>query len=173
MRESHYRQRYRVLQASIEEMDRRCDGAIPSRVPGLWEAFEDDVDLVGALQMRWYTRLSGRIEVQQLRLPDHDQAVVSAWRLTQAELPGVRMVIDRLIESPTSPRMGLMLAKARRNEHIMVALMAGLTWFHDDRAAALGFDLERAARRDPVAQRRDSESRRRSLAARLREMLAA
>ena len=64
MREPLYRQRYRVLHAVIQEMDVRLDGVIPRHVPGLREMFEDDVELVGALQMRWYTRLSGRIEIE-------------------------------------------------------------------------------------------------------------
>ncbi|RHW27056.1 hypothetical protein D0Z08_10290 [Nocardioides immobilis] len=124
-----YRQRYRALKLVIEEMDRRRDGVIPSQVAELWEVFEDDVDLVGALQMRWYTRLSGRIDFEQSRGHDRDQAVVSAWRLTHAEMPGVRMALDRLLESPTCPQMGLMLAKAQRNEHIMVALWPVLPGF--------------------------------------------
>jgi len=163
-----YRQRYRVLQALIQEMDVRLDGAIPRHVLGLSEAFEDDVALVGALQMRWYTRLGGHIDIEQERLHDLDQAVVAAWRLTRAELPGVRLALDRVLEDPTSPQMRLVLEKARRNEHIMLALKAGLTWFHDDRAAALGADLERIARQEQGLLPRDPEASRRSLMARLR-----
>lgn len=167
------RRRYRVLQRLIQDMDERIDGVIPSHLPGLREVFEDDVALVGALQMRWYTRLSGRIEVEQTQLSDRERAVVSAWRLTQTELPGVRRALDRAIESPSSPEMRLMLAKARRKEHIMVALMAGLTWFQDDRAAELGSDLELAARQESELQPRHTEARRRTLLARLRARLAA
>lgn len=145
---SSSQERNRVLLRVIEELDARPDGTLPREVSGVGEAFKDDTELVGALQMRWYTRLNGRIEIEQQRLSDREDAVVSAWRLTQAWSPGLRRALDQLAEAPLSPEVDRMLAKARRKEHIMLALMAGVATFHDDWSARRGAELELAARQE-------------------------
>src|SRR5690348_88581 len=84
-----------VLGAVVDAANRRCDGVLPTDVPGVRELFADDLDLVGALQLRWHTRLSGAVE-QALAAgaDDPETAVVAAWRRTAAGLPGVRAVLD-------------------------------------------------------------------------------
>ena len=42
--------------------DDRRDGVLPMDVPGVAENFTDELDLVGALLLKWHARLSGNIE---------------------------------------------------------------------------------------------------------------
>ena len=51
-----------VLRAVVAEANRRRDGVLPMDLPGVAETFGDELDLVAALQLRWHTRLAGRIE---------------------------------------------------------------------------------------------------------------
>ena len=68
---------------------------LPSDVPGVAAVFADDLELLGTLQLKWHTRLAGRIEREQLHQPmDLRAAVVRAWHRTADELPGVRAVLD-------------------------------------------------------------------------------
>ena len=68
-----------MLRAVTDEADLRRDGTLPTHLPGVPETFRDDLDLVGALQVRWYTRLAGSIERTLSRQPlDLDAAVLRA-----------------------------------------------------------------------------------------------
>lgn len=51
-----------ILRNAITAANTRRDGELPLDVPGVTEAFEDDLALLGALQLRWHTRLAGHIE---------------------------------------------------------------------------------------------------------------
>ena len=42
--------------------DARRDGELPLDVDGVRQAFADELDLLGALQLRWHTRLAGQID---------------------------------------------------------------------------------------------------------------
>ena len=42
--------------------DARRDGLLPMDVTGVRETFGDELTLLGALQLRWHTRLSGHLE---------------------------------------------------------------------------------------------------------------
>jgi hypothetical protein len=69
-----------ILRDVSAAADQRRDGTLPLDVDGAREAFRDELDLVGALQLRWHTRLSGRIERELVQQPlDLEQAVIVAW----------------------------------------------------------------------------------------------
>ena len=140
-----------VLRSVIRAADERRDGALPMDVEGVAETFGDELSLLGALSLRWHTRLAGRIERELMHQPaDLEGAVVAAWQAVAEELPGVRAILDRHLEHPTSPAMAEALAKATRKEHILLAIMAGRASVHDSRAAALaaetGARIEQRAR---------------------------
>jgi hypothetical protein len=136
-----------VLRAVVEEADRRCDGALPTNVPGVRAVFPDDLALVGALQLRWHTRLTGAVEQALEADPgDPEQAVVAAWRRTAGALPGVRAVLDARAERPASPEERAALRTAAAKDRVLLAAMAGLAAPADPRAAAIGLRLELRAR---------------------------
>ena len=97
-------------------------------VPGVAENFHDDLDLVGALLLKWNARLMGNIERALMREPmDLERAVAEAWRTTAEQLPGVRMVIDRCTDAPTSPEMERAMNRAHDRESSYLATAAGLS----------------------------------------------
>jgi hypothetical protein len=107
-----------VLRRVVDEADRRRDGVLPVDVPGVRETFADEVDLVAALHLRWHTRLSGRIEQALCDDPaDPEAAVVHGWRRAEAELPGVRAVLDACGAAPATEEMARALRRARDKEH--------------------------------------------------------
>ena len=66
-----------ILRDVIAAADLRRDGVLPMDVDGVAETFGDDLDLLAALQLRWHTRLAGRIEREQMNQPmDLEHAVV-------------------------------------------------------------------------------------------------
>ena len=70
-----------VLRDVIAAADQRRDGTLPRDVDGVSATFADDLDLLGALQLKWHTRLAGRIEREQMHQPmDLQAAVVRAWQ---------------------------------------------------------------------------------------------
>ena len=58
---STFHRRGEVLRGVIDAADTRRDGLLPTDVPGVPETFDDELALLGALQLRWHTRLSGRL----------------------------------------------------------------------------------------------------------------
>ena len=44
---------------------------------------------------------------------DIEDAIISAWRKTSTEAPGIRMILDRYTESPSDPEMAVALTKAQ------------------------------------------------------------
>jgi hypothetical protein len=143
-----------VLRDVVDEANLRRDGTLPVDLPGVAETFADDLALIAALQMRWHTRLAGRIERALADQPsDLEPAVLTAWRRTAAELPGVRMVLDAYAADPTSTEMANALATARRKEWVLLAAMAGRASASDDTAVDVGRRLEEQARMayDPTA----------------------
>src|SRR5205085_7689339 len=69
-----------VLRAVVEAADQRLDGILPLDVPGTRERFADEIDLLGALSLKWHARLSGNIERALGTEPmDLESAVVRAW----------------------------------------------------------------------------------------------
>jgi hypothetical protein len=146
-----------VLRDVVDEANLRRDGALPVDVPGVAETFADDLALVAALQLRWHTRLAGRIERALGEQPsDLESAVLTAWRRTAADIPGVRMILDAYAAEPTSTEMATALGTACRKEWVLLAAMAGRASAADSGAVDVGRRLEEQARMayDPTAQPR-------------------
>ncbi|WP_243059391.1 hypothetical protein [Nocardioides sp. SR21] len=136
-----------ILRDVITAANARRDGALPFDVPGATEAFDGELALLGALQLRWHTRLAGRIERELMQQPmDLEDAVVAAWRATADELPGVLAIVDRHRAAPTGPEMADAMARSAVKEHALLAMMAGRASSSDD-ADQVGASIERRARR--------------------------
>jgi hypothetical protein len=143
-----------VLGEVVRVADTRRDGVLPTDVAGVAETFPEPLDLVGALQLRWHTRLAGAIEAALAEQPmDLEHAVLCAWRRTARELVGIRLVLDRFAEHATDPATRTALAKARHKDWTLLAVMAGQAGMQDSRAADVGQVLELLARAsfDPAA----------------------
>jgi hypothetical protein len=147
-----FHRRGEVLRTVIATADARRDGLLPMDVEGVGETFGDELTLVGALSLRWHTRLAGRIERELMTQPlDLEGAVVTAWRRTAAELPGVRAVLDHYRELPSDPAMADALARATAKEHVLLAVMAGRSSSADRSAARVGERIEHRARATAAA----------------------
>jgi hypothetical protein len=142
-----FHHRGEVLRAVTDEADLRRDGVLPMHLPGVAETFRDELDLIAALQLRWHTRLSGMLERHLADQPmDLEAAVRDAWVATAEELPGIRAVIDRHVESPTSPQMERALQRALAKERALLATTAGRASQAGPGAEAVGREIEEAAR---------------------------
>jgi hypothetical protein len=136
-----------ILRDVAAVADQRCDGDLPFDVEGARTAFVDALDLLGALQLRWHTRLSGRIERELTAQPlDLEHAVVAAWRATAEELPGIRAIVDRHREQPLDDAMAQAMELATRKEREWLAVMAGQSGLADPGAARVGAAIEEKAR---------------------------
>ncbi|WP_205474417.1 hypothetical protein [Nocardioides sp. SYSU D00038] len=174
-----FHNRGEILRDVIRTADRRRDGVLPMDVPGVAETFGDELTLLGALSLRWHTRLSGRIERELVSQPmDLERAVQRAWQATADELPGIRRVLDHHLEHPLDDAMASALAKAQAKEHLLLAVMAGQGSAGgstgDAASVAAGRRIEAAARASylPV-DLVDDDADRPTLLARLRAVLAA
>lgn len=172
-----FHRRGEVLRAVADRADARRDGVLPLDVPGVAETFGDELDLIAALQLRWHTRLSGRIEQALMSQPtDLEHAVLSAWRDTADELAGVRLVLDRAVAEPPSDEVATAMRRAQAKDWSLMAAMAGLAGVADDAAPRVGRDLEERARtafRPLAAPRHRAGDAHGSLMGRLKAALAA
>jgi hypothetical protein len=142
-----FHRRGEILQAVVEAADARLDGVLPVQLPGVDDTFHDELDLVAALWLKWNARLSGNIERALTGEPmDLEEAVASGWRVTRDQLPGVRLVLDRYVESPTGPDMAAALERARDKEWCRLAAAAGLANDESPAAARAGRQIELRAR---------------------------
>jgi hypothetical protein len=147
-----------VLRQVVKVVDRRQVGVLPMDHDGVSETFRDELDLVGALQLRWHALLAGNIERALSQEPgdtgsvlediDTDLAhvVLTAWYDARAELPGVRLVLDTYAKNPTSPEMAEALDIANRKDWAVVAVMAGMASAQDADAAEVGRTLDARVR---------------------------
>ena len=53
-----FHRRGEILRTVITTADARCDGRLPRDVDGVAETFGDELTLIGALSLRWHTRLA-------------------------------------------------------------------------------------------------------------------
>jgi hypothetical protein len=126
-----FHRREDVLRDVIAAVDARHDGLLPMDAPGVAEAFVDELTLLGALQLRWHTRLAGRIERELMLVPDDPEAAVdTAWRTTARELAGVRAVLDHYRDHPLDDRMAEVTARSTRNERRLLAAFSGRVPHH-------------------------------------------
>jgi hypothetical protein len=139
--------RHEVLRAVIEEANLRRDGQLPMDLPDVVDTFGDELTLIGALQMRWHTRLAGHIERALAEQPsDLEAAVLVAWVATAQELVGARRILDHYALVPTDEEMSSAMSKARQKEWALLAAMAGLASAQDSAAIGIGRALEQRAR---------------------------
>jgi hypothetical protein len=144
---SPYHHRGDVLRVVTETADARRDGLLPMDVVGVRETFGDEVTLLGALQLRWHTRLSGHLERALLEQPeDLDAAVVTAWHATADDLPGTRLVLDHYRAAPRDEAMAFMLATSAAKERVLLAATAGRAGACTEDTVAAGLALEERAR---------------------------
>jgi hypothetical protein len=142
-----FHRRGEILRAVIATADVRRDGILPMDVDGVAETFGDELTLLGALQLRWHTRLAGRIERELMNQPmDLEQAVVTAWQATAGEMPGVLAVIDHHRAEPRTAAMADAMATSAAKERTLLAVMAGRAAAHDNAAPRVGLDIENRAR---------------------------
>lgn len=170
-----FHSRGEILRAVSAAADARVDGRLPLDVDGVREAFDDELDLLGALQLKWHTRLAGRIDRALTSQPlDLEAAVIDAWHETAEELPGIRLVLDHHREHPLDDRMAVVLDRAAAKEQTMLAVMAGRAGTESTGAASVGAAIESRARasRGPVRRQRQAH-RAPGLLDRLKAALAA
>jgi len=149
-----YHHRGEVLRDVIATADARRDGLLPMDLPGVAETFGDELTLLGALQLRWHTRLAGRIERELMHQPfDPEDAVVTAWHTTAHEMPGVRAIVDRYRAEPLDAAMAHAMATTAGKERLLLAAMAGRASVGSGSAGMrIGERLEERARKwNPVA----------------------
>ncbi len=170
--------RSEVLRAVIETVNTRLDARLPMDVDGVTDTFGDELALVGALQLKWHTRLSGHIEQQLLTQPmDLERAVQAAWIAAADELPGVRAVLDHYRSHPLDDEMAWALARATVKERVLMAMMAGRSGIGELAGAPIGARIEENARATraarPVPTVHTLAPQRPSFLDRLRSVLAA
>lgn len=142
-----FHRRGEVLRAVVDEANARRDGVLPTELPGVAETFGDDVSLLAALQLRWHTRLAGRIERALMDQPmDLEASVIDAWRRTAEELAGVRMILDASSAHPSSEKVAEVLETAHRKDWTLMAAMAGKAGIGDAAAPRVGEAIEQKAR---------------------------
>src|SRR4051794_23806239 len=142
-----FHHRGETLRRVIAAADARRDGVLPLDVDGVRETFPDELALLGALQLRWHTRLAGHIERELLSQPmDLERAVVTAWRATADELPGVLAIVDRYRAEPLDDAMAAAMAKSADKEHTLLAVMAGQAGATDSAAPHVGALVGQKAR---------------------------
>ena len=143
-----FHRRGEILRTVVAAANERRDGILPTDVPGVTAFFDDELALLGSLQLRWHTRLAGRIERELMNQPmDLEAAVLAAWQGTADEMPGVRAVLDRHRDHPLDDAMARAMTKATAKERTLLAVMAGQASAHDEASAArVGAGLEERAR---------------------------
>jgi hypothetical protein len=142
-----FHHRGEILRAVIATADARRDGILPMDVDGVAETFGDELTLLGALQLRWHTRLAGRIERELMSQPlDLEEAVAAAWLVTADELPGIRAIVDHYRAEPLDAAMATAMTKSVAKERILLAVMAGKASAQDASAARVGERIEADAR---------------------------
>jgi hypothetical protein len=142
-----FHHRGEILRSVIATADVRRDGTLPMDVDGVSESFGDELTLLGALSLRWHTRLAGRIEHELTNQPmDLEQAVIAAWQATADELPGIRAILDHHRSEPLDAAMADAMAKATAKERILLAVMAGQVSGQDRAAVRVGELIEGNAR---------------------------
>lgn len=100
---------------------RRIDEAGSWRsVPGLWDAFRDEADLLQAAQTRWVTVLGSAVDVAiETGEGDLHEDVRRAYAAAADRHPGLRRLLEENQHHPA-------VESSIRREHAMVARAAGV-----------------------------------------------
>src|SRR4051794_19669069 len=116
-------------------------------VTGVRETFGDELTLLGALQLRWHTRLAGHLERGLLDQPDDlAGAAVGAWHTTADGLPGTRLILDPYRTEPVADQMATPCAAAAAQERILLPANARRPGTRTEETVAAGLQLEELAR---------------------------
>lgn len=137
-----------VLHAVIKEADTRRDGELPMYVAGVEQTFRDELDLIGALSLKWHTRLAGHIETIAKDQPmDLEAATIAAWRAAADENPGIRLVLDKAIADADEENVEL-LDRVLEKERELLALNSGRISAYqlEEHGARVGAAVEAKAR---------------------------
>ena len=127
-----FHRRGEILRDVIAAADQRRDGVLPMDVPGVAETFGDELDLLGALQLRWHTRLAGRIERELMTQPMDLEARSSPPGTrppTSCPASGPSSTAQR--PEPADAAMAEVMAKSADKEQVLLAVMAGRASAHD------------------------------------------
>jgi hypothetical protein len=142
-----FHHREEVLRTVTRTADHRRDGILPMDVDGVPETFGDELTLLGALQLRWHTRLSGHIERELLQQPmDPAEAVVAAWHAAADELPGTRAIVAHYRAEPLDEPMAAAMATSAAKERVLLAAMAGQAGARTEQTVEAGRAIEERAR---------------------------
>ncbi len=164
-----YNRRTPVLREVLAVADRRRDITVDEAIESVPEArhvFDDPTDLLLDVQMRWFQRLSGQMEMHLTAgSDDPEQTAIDAWQAAAAAMPGARTLLDTNLRRPE-------MAKALGHENRFMAIAAGVPDEHPELEARGRFVVEKA--RDTVAYDPSGKDAVDSgLMARLRHALAA
>ncbi len=169
-----FHSRGEILRAVEAVANQRLDGFLPMDLEGVRETFDDELDLLATLQLRWHTRLAGRLDHELSRQPiSLESAVISAWLATADDAPGVRRILDHYRAEPVDAKMATAITKAVAKEHALLAVMAGLSNTDDNLAVQVGRRIEEKARASYRPASRVAPPARPTLLDRLRAALAA
>jgi hypothetical protein len=148
-----FHSRGETLRAVVESADLRRDGRLPMDVEGVAETFGDELSLLAALQLRWHTRLAGRVERELAAQPmDLTGAVIAAWHGTADENPGIRAILDHYTAEPLDDAMAAMLETSAGKGHVLLAVNAGRSSLPATAATLrIGADIVRPATAAPVS----------------------
>lgn len=168
-----YHSRGEILHDVINTAAQRRDGLLPMDVEGVTEKFDDEVDLLCALQLKWHTNLAGRIDrflaEQPMNLED---AVINAWHSVADDYHGVRLILDHYRAEPIDAAMATAMRKAAAKEHLMLAVMSGYSSVGDELAIPIGARIDERARATFVPTLPSTASRP-TIISRIRAALAA
>lgn len=172
-----FHNRGETLRSVIAAAAERRDGILPMDLPGVSEHFTDELDLLGALHLKWRARLAGHIENELSVQPmDLESAVATGWARARQELPGVRMIIDHYREHPVDDAMAQAVVRAASKEHHFLAAMAGRAGVDREEGQRAGAAIEERGRAIipgvPATELVEEEPRR-PLKERLRAVVAA
>jgi hypothetical protein len=164
-----YNRRSPVLREVLAVADRRRDITVDEAfetVPEAKNVFDDTTDLLLDVQMRWFQRLNGQMELQLTEgSDDPEQTAIDAWKAAAAAMPGARTLLDTNLRRPE-------MAKALAHESRFMAIAAGVPDEHPELEARGRFVVEKA--RDTVVYDQSGANQANSgLMARLRHALAA
>ncbi|KAA1424273.1 hypothetical protein [Nocardioides antri] len=142
-----FNNRGETLRSVIAAAAQRRDGILPMDVPGVAERFDDELDLLGALMLKWHTRLAGHIDSEMSVQPmDLESAVATGWARTAEELHGVRLILDHYRAQPVDDAMAQAVARFTAKEHHYLAAMAGRAGVAKEEGHAVGARIEERAR---------------------------
>jgi hypothetical protein len=164
-----YNRRKPVLRDVLALADQRRDITVDEvfeQIPEAAEVFHDAADLLLDIQMLWFQRLSGQLELQLSEGHDGPElTAINAWMAAAAAMPGARALLDTNLRRPE-------MAPALAHENRFMAIAAGVPDQHPDLESRGRFVVEKA--RDAVVyDHPEKEQVTNGLMARLRHALAA